>query len=329
MYNIKVYNKSLVYQSTLSLKKVAKISNFTADINGSVWNMNLTLDLKITNTDFNITDILKIYFEWVYIYTWSILDIQKLYWSSVETITLIMVWYSGLMTTLLKTETYSAIASDIAKDIIDDFNIEYWTTILSYDTLSIPTTVWTIDLVVTNKNYLECLRELSDTVWLKFYIDVDWKCYFRDKSLYDSHKLTTKKDVDNLVITEEGREIKNTLILKYNWGTKTYTDATSITTYWVKEIYLDKSSELSNVTTADIFGSNYLSENANEKEKIKVTVNNKFDYFTIKCWDTIKIRNTWYSINNLQIVKIAYSYEKAILELEKAYSFANEIFNNN
>jgi len=45
------------------------------------------------------------------------------------------------MTRLLKTETYSDIASNIAKDIVDDFNTEYGTAILSYDTLSIPTTV--------------------------------------------------------------------------------------------------------------------------------------------------------------------------------------------
>jgi hypothetical protein len=36
MYNIKVYDKFLIYQKTISLKKVENISNFTADINGSV-----------------------------------------------------------------------------------------------------------------------------------------------------------------------------------------------------------------------------------------------------------------------------------------------------
>ena len=328
MYNIKIYNKDLVYQNTLSLKKVVKISNFTADINGGVWNMNLTLNLKITNTDFTIWDILNVYFEWNYIYAWSIIDIRKSFWPSTETIELIMVWYSGLMTRLLKTETYSDIASNIAKDIVDDFNTEYGTAILSYDTLSIPTTVWTIDLILTDKNYLECLQELSDVVWLKFFIDIDWKVYFREKALYDNHKLTTKKDVDTLVITEEWRSIENSLILKYSWWTKTYTDSWSITSYWKKEVALDKSSELWNVTTADIFWANYLSENAWVKEKIQITVNNKYDYFAIKPWDTIKVRNTWYLINNLQIVKIAYSYEKAILEIENSYSFAKEIFNN-
>jgi len=328
MYNIKVYNKALVYQSTISLKKVVSISNFSADINGWVGNMNLSLDLKITNTDFNIWDILKIYFESDHIYTWSVLDIKKEYLPEQETITLIMVWYAWLMTTLLKTETYSDIASNIAKDIIDDFNTEYWTSILSYDASSIPATVWTIDLTLTNKNYLDCLKELSDTVWLKFYIDIDGKCYFREKSAYTNHKLTTKKDVDSLVITEEWRFIKNTLLLDYNWWSKTYTDSASVTTYWKKEAYLNKANELWNVTTADEYWANYLIENADEKQKITITVNNKFDYFTIKCGDTIKVRNTWYSINNLQIVKITYYYEKAILELEKAYSFANEIFNN-
>ena len=328
MYNIKIYNKDLVYQNTLSLKKVVNISNFTADINGGVWNMNLTLNLKITNTDFTIWDILNVYFEWNYIYAWSIIDIRKSFWPSTETIELIMVWYSGLMTRLLKTETYSDIASNIAKDIVDDFNTEYGTAILSYDTLSIPTTIWTIDLILTDKNYLECLQELSDIVWLKFFIDIDWKVYFREKALYDNHKLTTKKDVDTLVITEEWRSIENSLILKYSWWTKTYTDSWSITSYWKKEVALDKSSELWNVTTADIFWANYLSENAWVKEKIQITVNNKYDYFAIKPWDTIKVRNTWYLINNLQIVKIAYSYEKAILEIENSYSFAKEIFNN-
>jgi len=329
MYNIKIYNKSLVYQNTLSLKKVVNISGFTSDINGWVWNMTLTLNLKITNTDFEVWDILEIYFESDHIYSWSIIDVQKLYWTNIETVSLIMIGYGWLMSQVLKTETYSDIASNIAKDIIDDFNTEYWTAILSYDVNSIPTTVWAIDLTFTNKNYLECLRELSDTVWLKFFIDIDGVVYFRDEALYSNHKLTTEKDVEQLNITEEWRWIKNTLILKNAVNEKTYTDAISISTYWIKEIYLDKSSELTTEATGDEYADTYLNDNADKKDKIQITVNNKYDYFTIKPWDTIKVRNTWYTINNLQIVKISYSYEKAILDLEKSYSFANEIFNNN
>ena len=54
MFNIKIYNKSLVYQKTLSLKDVVEVSRFTSEINGGPGNMNLTLDYKVTNTDFNI-----------------------------------------------------------------------------------------------------------------------------------------------------------------------------------------------------------------------------------------------------------------------------------
>jgi len=328
MFNLKVYSKDLTSKETISSKKLEWIWNIQAESDGWFWNVNLTLDLQITNTDFIIWDIIKVYFKNDLIFTGSVLDINKLYWTSVENLTLVLVWYSSLLTNFLKTETYSDIASNIIKDIVDDFNIEYWTAILNYDASSIPDTTGTLDFVFTNKNYLDCLREVAETSWLKFFIDNDWKVYFREQSSYINHKLTLKKDVQELKIIEEWRNIKNSLILKYTGWTKTYDDVTSQTTYWKKEIYIDKSSELANLTTADAFGASYLLENSEYKKKITIEVNKEYDYFSIKPWDTITLRNTNYSINNLQIVKIAYSYEKATIELERSYSFANEIFNN-
>ena len=325
MYNIKHYNKSKVFIQTIQTKKLVNISNFQSQVNWWVWNLKITLDLKITNEDFNISDLIEVYYKWDFIYSWYLLDVNKLYWAKTEAITLDIVWYASLLSQYVLNETYTDLASNIVKDIINKANIEYWYNIFNYDVDSIPDSVWNINIAFEYKTYFKALEEISEITWIDFFIDIDWKVYFSDTRT--NHILTLRKDVEELDITEEWRSIINILILEYDLWVKTYTNTTSITNFGVKEKY-EKKTDIKDLITADKYWESFLANNSNKINKTLIIVNNDYNYFDIKAWDTIRVRNSPFTIEDLQVKKINYSYETARIELWKTYSFAKEIFNN-
>lgn len=336
MYNIKIYERDwTTLKDTIEIEKLESISNFSSQVNWWFSNISVWIAYKITDTSIEISDIIKIQFLKNIIYTGSILDVKKIYWKDTEWIEINAIWYSSLLTLFQTNAIYSDTASNIVKDLINDFNIEYWNSILSYDVSSIPDSVWTLDLDFSSyKTYFEAMTSVANASGLFFFIDLDWKVYFREKSSYNSHTLSIWSDVDELTIEEDWKELVNYLILKYNWWLAIYQDAWSIALYWKREKYLDKSSELSNLSTANEFWNNYILQYKDKIKKVSVLANrsdelleiNWEDFFSIKWWDLIKVRNIWYIINNLQVAKITYWVEKATIELERSYSFAKEIF---
>lgn len=328
MYNIKVYEKNgTTLKQTIQIEKLESIWTFTAQVNWWFWVSKIWLAYKITDSSIEVSDIVKVQYKAAIIYTWAVLNVKKVYWAAKEIIQMNLRGYWSIMTTLLTTATYTDTASNIVEDLIDNFNTEYWSSLLSYDSSSIPPTVWNLSLDFSSyKTYLQAIEETANAAWLFFFIDLDWKVYFDERENFSSHTLRTWKDVDSITIDEDSKELVNSLILKYNWWTKIYSDAASQTSYWKREKYIDKSSELSNLWTADIFWANYISQFKDKVKKVSIVVNNEYDYFDIKWGDLINVRNLWYVINDLQVAKISYWLEKATIELERSYSFAKEIF---
>lgn len=330
MFNIKIYDKTYSWTpQTLEIEKLESVSTFAAQINGGFWSVNVWIAYKITNTSITISDIVEIQYKNDVIFIGSVLNVKKTYAANKELISLNLVGLGSLPSLLLTNATYSDTASNIIKDLIDDYNVEYWTSILSYDVSSIPSTVDTLDLDFTKYvSYLKAMEEVAETSGLYFFIDLDGKVYMKEKSAFTEHTLTLGLDVDEVIIDEDSKELVNSLILKYNGWTKTYSDATSQSNYGKREKYLDKSSDLSNLATADIYGANYITKYKDEVKKISLKVNIEYNFFSIKAGDLINIRNTDYVLNTLQVAKITYWLEQATLELEKSYSFAKEIFNS-
>lgn len=326
MYNIKHYSKSKVFIQTIQTKKLVNISNFSSQANGWVWDLYITLDLKITNKYFNISDLIEVYYKWDFIYSWYLLDVNKLYWPKTETVTLDIVWYASLLSQYVLNQTYTDLASNIVKDIIDKANIEYWFNIFNYDITSIPDTVWNINIGFEYETYFKALEEISEITWIDFFVDIDWKVYFT--STRENHILTLRKDVEELDITEEWRSIVNSIIVDYDWWVKTYTNPASITKFWLKQKYESKQ-DIKNETTADKYWESFLADNSNKINKTWIIVNNNYTYFNIKAWDTIRIRNSPFIIEDIEVKRIIYDYETARIELWKTYSFAKEIFSNN
>ena len=328
MYNIKVYEKDwTTFKSTIQIEKFESISNFTAQVDGWFWKLKIWLAYKITDTSIEVSDIVKVQYKSDIIYTWSVLNINKLYFPKKEVIELNLVWYSSLLSFLMTNSTYSDIASDIVKDLIDDFNIEYWSNILSYDSNSIPDSTWTLNIDFSwYSNYFKAIQDVAETAWLNFFVDLDWKVYLDEKANFDSHTLTVWDNIDSISINEDSVNLVNHLTLKHGAWTTTYSDATSITKYWKREEYIDKSNELTNQATADEYWANYIATYKDEIKKVSIIVNSEYNFFNIKWWDLINVRNIWYTINNLQVAKIMYGTNTAKIDLEISYSFAKEIF---
>lgn len=330
MFNIKVYEKDwTTFINTIQIEKLENVSNYSCQINGGFSNISFGIVYEITNNDISIGNIIKIQYKADIIYIWSVLNLKKIYSSDKQTIQVDLIWIWSILTLNLDNQIYSDTASNIIKDLIWYFNAEYWSDILSYTSLTIPDTVWTINIDLSSyKNYFEAFTLIAETVWLYFFIDLDWVVSFKEKSNFTSHTLTIWLDINELIIEEDSKELVNSLILKYAWWTQTYNDWTSQTLYWKREKYIDKSSELWNLTTANAFGSSYLDQNKNIIKKVSINVNNKYNFLSIKWWDLINIRNIWYVLDNLQVSKITYWFETATIELEKSYSFAKEVFNS-
>lgn len=330
MFNIKLYQKDWSTKiSFLELDKLSSVWASSAEINGWYGSTKISFVLPISNTNFEIWNIIRLQFEKNLLFRWSIIEVKKVYWKRKQTIELKMIWLSWLAWTIQTNAIYTDTASNIMKDLIDNFNIEYGSNILSYDSLTIPDSVWNISLDFSKyTSYLNAMKEVAETSGLFMFIDNLWIIYLKERSNFDTHKLKTWKQINTLSVTEDWTDLVNKLILKYATWTKTYQDAPSQAQYTVREKYIDKSSELSNVATADIYWASYLSQYKDKIKKISIQVNNEYNFFEIKPWDLMTIRNINYDIAELQVVKVRYWLETCDIELEVFYSFAKEIFNN-
>lgn len=325
MYNIKHYDYKMNYKDTINPNKIVDIGWFRSQSNGGLWNMNLQLNLSIINDDFEVGDIIYIYYKGKHIYGGNILDITKLYWPKIETLSLEIVGFASLLSQYIINETYNATASNIIKDIIDKANIEYWYNIFSYDGNTIPDSTENINIEFKNEHYLRSLRNLSEVSGLEFFVNESWVVYFRETE--DQHTLTLRKDVDSLEIKEEWRNITNSLIVDYEWWIETYEEVSSINLYRKRQKYKSKI-DIKDLSTANEFGNNFLEENAFKKDKITLIVNDRFDYFNIKPTDDIRVRNSPFIIDSLKVKGVRFWYETATIELGRRYSFSEEILNN-
>ena len=155
-------------------------------------------------------------------------------------------------------------------------------------------------------------------------------------------------------IDEDALNIVNQLHLNYKTGTKTYSDATSISTYWLREKFISNT-RIADVTSADEFGNWYIADNKDPKKKIVMTINSEFayqkflivndltdqvnsytwtvnDFFTNKSIDNVipgescKINNIESTLpSNLLITKKEYTPDKIKLYLEKFDNFISLI----
>ena len=124
----------------------------------------------------------------------------------------------------------------------------------------------------------------------------------------------------------------NYATVKYDGGTVTANDATSITNYGKKETYKDSASSTSTAGTAQNIADQLVADNKDPKKNIKIILNAKYDLESIKCGETCKVQNlkkdSTVVSSNMQIVSISYNDGLFVtLELEQPTDFGTQLKN--
>ena len=145
-----------------------------------------------------------------------------------------------------------------------------------------------ISLSVTNDTYLSFLDKILKQIpdWW-FFIDAENKVWFTP--FENKHLLTYWNECYNIELTEDSTNYYNKITLKYAWWEYTVQDNEAIEQYGINHLKLEEN-EVKDLTTAK------LRLKALLKEKwiitsYKVLINANIDYYTIKPWDIISIRN--------------------------------------
>lgn len=224
-YQIKIYDKSNVYKSTLSPKDVMSDISFAQSINWWQGELSISLNKPFDNADFIQSDLVKvslfdsnnpsgrqIYFGWIS-------KINRLQTTNSQTITLVCLWIATLLNTVKYSLSNSTLfnqtqdPSDTIKDIIDYFNtIKPW--IISYSWLNIDT-FWTNTKVEFSND--GCFDAIKKTAWQtdrRWIIDAEWQVYFKQKPATATYKLTNKKDTENINVDEDAEWLSNKLLLR-------------------------------------------------------------------------------------------------------------------
>lgn len=151
---------------------------------------------------------------------------------------------------------FSASASQdtTMKAIIDYFSTKY-PGILSYTGTSVEAGS-SVNIAFSYDKCLDALKKtaLTSATWW-WSIDNEGVLQYHPISgspYATTHKVKVGVEVDRVTVEENSEKIVNIYMLKYNGGTYTKTDATSITNNGLRELYSDESTSINNVGTATI-----------------------------------------------------------------------------
>lgn len=329
-YQIKVYDKALNYKSTINPWKIMSEISFTNTMNGWQWNMTIQLDMDFDDTTYVLSDIARVYIyddnnNGTLIYSWFVSKVNRIQTSNRQNIELELIGLSWLLAKYYVSWVRNEDPSKTIRDFVDWFNTNFWVNIFSYDVSSI-VDYWTVtNTDIWKTDCLSAIKTIAGLTNFYRYIWADGKVIFNPKPSTISHYFTNQKDIESVTVYENMEEVVNNLIVERNWwAMKTYTDAPSIVTYWVKEKYMSKT-DLLDETTQDNYWSNYISEYKDLRKETKIVVNTKYDIESIIVGEIFKVRNFWYLIDDLQIIQTQYRKNNITLTVEKKTSFVDMV----
>ena len=321
-YEIKVFDKTWSYKTTINPNVVMNDVSFTETTNWWQWQMILNLALDFWDTTFHWWEIIKVilyserYKQWKQIYYWYVSQVSRIYDINKWYIKLICLWIWSLLTKIIYSWDYSWTAEDLLTAIITKFNTEYsWNLI----------TIWTIDeyewtINVSFNNDITCskaidkIREVCD--YYRF-VDSEWVFTFKQKTSWTNHILANQQAVESIELNYNIESMCNKLYLaRKDWTIKTYEDSDSQNAYWLKEKYMQQTS-LENSSTQDDYWTSYINQYSNPKNASTIVVNSEYNIESIIPWDTITVVNVDYLIQNLLIEKISRTPTKITLTLEE------------
>ena len=321
-YDIKVYSKSWVYQTTINPNVVMNDISFTSNVNWWLWELDLQLALPFSDNTFHWWEIIKVdlfnerYKQWKQIYYWYVSQVSRIFDINKWYIQLSILWIASLLNSILYSWTKTWSVSSILTDIINSFNWKYsWNliTIWWIDTYSedieIELNDWT-----TCKSAIDKINDICNYYW---FIDSEWKFWFKSKWNQKRHILANEQNIESMNITSSIEKVYNRVyVSRKDWEIKQYQNTTSQWLYWIKEKYENEPS-IANESTQDEYGNNYILENSNPKNASSIVVNSSYDIESIVPWDIISVVNIDFDITDLLIEKIKYGYDKVVLTLDE------------
>ena len=321
MLQVKLYSFSGTLIDTISTKALMGNIWWTAQIDGGQWEIRIKLNLKMSSVIDG--DIVKVIStdewnpSWSVVYTGIITKINREIWRDGEYIEIVALWVATALWFVLFTNgarTWSL--SSILSDSIDLANTAYPLFTKDISTLS---TTGNFDF--QNKSILDVVNTIKSADWA-WTVDGQWKFIWKDRSSQYIHNLTLGKNIEKISIVDDTERIKNKVNIKWSGGIVTVQDTASISEYWIRELYEEKT-DITNSTYATTYGNSLISW----FDRNLIVQVYDYDIYSIIPWNLVNVRNTPISISNLQIKKVTYGNNKATLEVEKINSISEALRN--
>ena len=313
MFNIKIYDRKNNFLITLSEKEISSNFWFSATVNSgfSPFKFDYYWDFN-----FEHRQIVKLLRKWDIIYQWFIVWIEKTAdrsWKKCSIEVSWMIWllafkpwsdwsYSNDPWHLIK-----SVFNSVSDLFVSDKIQKYWSNI----SLS---SSWNTALSFLQ----EILKNTSD-FWL--FVNENNEVLFWPYE--NEHSLTYWNEVYWIEIKEDSSDYYNRFRVNYNWGNLINENAKEVEKYWESYLVVNDTS-IKNIVTAQLRMNSLFNEHA-VKNTIRVSVNNKIDYYTIKPWDIVTIRNSDWKIEKKPVKQICYDKDWAVVSLDSYYSLEKVI----
>jgi len=315
MYNLKIYDRNNFFLTTLSESSVSCDFSFSA----SVWSWVSTLSFDYYwSYIINHRDIIKIFKSWKLIYQWFVVWIKRVEDKTWKKETITLSWLLWLLAfTPWPDWTYSDNPSVLIRNI-------FLTVSWSFNTDTIQSYYTSLSLQSSGNTALSFLQEIlknTSDYWL--YVAPNNDVIF---SPYEKgHILTYWKEVYWIEIIESSSEYYNKFRVNYNWWNIIQQNNSEVEKYWESYLVITDSG-IKNFQTAQARVNSLFNQYSISKS-IRVKVNGICDYYDIKPWEIVTIRNTNRIIENKPVKQVSYSKDTAILTLDSYQSLENFISN--
>ena len=314
MFNIKVYNRNWVFIQTLRESEISCKYSFSASVNSGFSSLSFEYywDYKLEHKQR-----IKIYKQWKAIYQWFITWVSIKADKSGKKQIIKCSWLLWLLSFIAYQDWTLNINPGVF--IRNTFNS------LGFDISPVRDYTSSISIESENNTTLSLLQEiLNQTSDYAFFIDAENKVWFTP---YETHHLLTfNDDCYNIDLSEDSTNYFNSITLKYSWWSVIWSNTSWIAKYWTNQLVVDEQ-EIKDNSTANLRLNSLLKEK-DIVRNYKVSVNSNYDYFSIKPWDILSVRNTEWIIENKPVKKVNYNQNTAEIILDSYQSLETFIINS-
>jgi hypothetical protein len=292
LYEFKLYDEDGTFKKQINSKLVTSDVSFSEELN---WGQsNLKIDVVDSLSEYQCSDIIEVREvdednkSISPTYTGIIEEINVTEYQNVETLSVTCLGVFSVLNDVLYrnsgTTTFSMTntAGNIAKNIIDNFNLQYGamtgdtknigTSILTYTATSIDTSWSTLFLNFSTVNCLSALKTTLENSGFDWYIGYDGVLYVQQPVNQTVKVLTFERELLSIDRTVHKRDMTNKYYLGRNGGTVvTYSDVASQGLFRLKEEYESKT-DIGDLNSQNVYGNQKIADYAYERNEIALTL---------------------------------------------------------